>query len=126
MTHILLSFGRNFILDRVGRQETPLCKKILVTFSVPIISFRLFIEGKERAGLNPAGDASELCPLFKKLFNCSCNGIYQWFNCHLFGRVGVTGYYFPAERRELPWLSPTTRQSASKKEKLLSLMSMSC
>ena len=37
-----------------------------------------------------------------------------------FGRGGFTGY-FPAERRELPCLSPNTRQSASKKQKLLGL-----
>ena len=47
----------------------------------------------------------------------------QWFDCHLPG--ALVSVYFAAERRELLWLSPTTRQSASIEAELLSLTSIS-
>ena len=50
--------------------------------------------------------------------------MYQWFDCPLLGCGGFTGYY-PAKRQELHWLSPTTRQLASKKLNCLSLMYIS-
>ena len=40
------------------------------------------------------------------------HAMLQWFDCHLLGCCGFTEY-FPAKRRELHWLSPTTKQSAS-------------
>ena len=54
-------------------------------------------------------------PLLKKMFNCSCNGMYQWFDWHFPGSDGFTGYFL-VDRRELPWPSPTKRQLASNLE----------
>ena len=59
-----------------------------------------------RAGSNPTSDASKKNRLLKKYINGSCIGMYQMVWLSPSGRGGFTGY-FPAERRELLWLSPT-------------------
>ena len=60
--------------------------------------------------------------LLTKISNCSCSGMYHWFD--LLGCGGFTGY-FPAKCLELHWLSPTTRQLASKKQNCISLSPVS-